>query len=62
MPLRASLKIYGCPIMTGDERYDIRPNNEGGWDVVDTDNRYGTESSHTTHAEALQEAIRRDTP
>jgi hypothetical protein len=48
--------------MTGDERYDIRPNNEGGWDVVDTDNRYGTVSSHTTHAEALQEAIRRDTP
>jgi aryl-alcohol dehydrogenase-like predicted oxidoreductase len=48
--------------MTGDERYDIRPNNEGGWDVVDTANRYGTVSSHKTHAEALKEATRRDTP
>jgi len=43
------------------ERYDIRPNTEGGWDVIDTANRYGTVSSHTTRTTALREAIRRDT-
>ena len=42
------------------ERYDIRPNSEGGWDVVDTGNGYGVVSSYPTREMALREAIRKD--
>lgn len=42
------------------ERYDIRPNPEGGWDVVDTRNGYGTIETYKTREMALREAIRRD--
>ena len=41
------------------ERYDIRPNPDGGWNVVDTANRYGTVASYPTREEALDAAIRR---
>jgi len=42
------------------ERYDIRPNPQGGWDVVDTRNGYGTIATYKTREMALREAIRRD--
>ena len=42
------------------ERYDIRPNPEGGWDVVDTGNGYGTIVTYPTREMALREAIRKD--
>jgi len=42
------------------ERYDIRPNLQGGWDVIDTRNGSGAVSSHPTRQKALQEAIRKD--
>jgi len=43
-----------------EERYDIRPNPEGGWDVVDTRNGYGTIETYETREMALREAIRKD--
>jgi len=41
------------------ERYDIKPNPDGGWLVIDTGNRNVEVSKHKTHGEALREAIRR---
>ena len=41
------------------ERYDIKPNPDGGWLVIDTGNRNIEVSKHKTHGEALREAIRR---
>lgn len=44
----------------GMERYDIRPNYNGGWDVVDTGNGHGTIATFPTREMALREAIRMD--
>jgi len=42
------------------ERYDIKPNPDGGWLVIDTGNSNVEVSKHKSHGEALREAIRRD--
>tara|TARA_R110000868_G_scaffold233295_1_gene487013 strand:+ start:1185 stop:1325 length:141 start_codon:yes stop_codon:yes gene_type:complete len=40
------------------QRYDIRPNPDGGWNVVDTANGYGAVASYPTRKAALDAAIR----
>ena len=51
---------FDLAILPGmSERYDIKPNPDGGWLVIDTGNRNVEVSKHKTHGEALREAIRR---
>lgn len=44
----------------GMSRYDIRPNNDNGWDVVDIRNGNGRVASFVTRSKALAYAQNRE--